>query len=105
MTNNEQIVSMINATYFEDKIHVYGVNLKNKYNFFVKPFPSSRLNIFASKGIIDKNSERHTKYICDFSDPTLYSLSNIKYKLFCLLYHNEFIFISLLHTLDIEHKL
>lgn len=54
---------MINATYFEDKIHVYGANLKSKYNFYMKPFPSSRLNIFASKGIIDNNSERHTIYM------------------------------------------
>lgn len=105
MTNNGEIVSMINATFFEDKIHVYGATLKNKYNFFVKPFASSRLNIFASKGVIYTNSEGCTKYICDFSDPTLYSSSDIKCKLFCLPYHNEFIFIPLLHTLDIALKL
>ncbi|XP_011858724.1 PREDICTED: uncharacterized protein LOC105556248 isoform X2 [Vollenhovia emeryi] len=105
LTNNGQVVSMINATYVEDKIYVYGANLKSKYNFFVKPFASSRLNIFASKGIIDKNSEGHAIYICDFSNPILYSLSDIKCKLFCLPYHNEFIFIPLLHTLDIKHKL
>jgi len=105
MTKNEQIASMINATYFKNKIYIYDANLKSKYNFFVKLFASSRLNIFASKGIIDKNSEGHTKYICDFSNPILYSLSDIKCKLFCLPYHNEFIFIPLLHTLDIELKL
>lgn len=105
LTNNGQIVSMINATYFKDRIHVYDANLKSKYNFFVKPFASSRLNIFASKRIIHKNSERHIKYISDFSDPTLYSLNDIKCKLFCLSYHNEFIFIPLLHTLNTELKL
>jgi len=101
MTVAGDIVSMIHATYSEKKIMILGFSLKNKYDFFLKPFPSSRLNIFASKGILHVNSGR-VNYKFDNNAPKLYLLNEIKCKLYCLFYKDEFVFMPLLHTLDLE---
>lgn len=93
LTSKRQIVSMINATSLEGKIHIYGKEISNKYDFFKKPFSSSRLNIYATK------CEDHT-HQCTFNEPKLYSLTEIKCKLFCLNYQSEFVFIPLIHTFD-----
>lgn len=100
MTKNGDIVSIINATMFEKTIHIYGACLRNKYDFYVKPFASSRLNIFASKGK-QINTAEGTKYVCNLQDPTLYFLKDIMCKLFCLQYRSEFVFFPLMHTLDV----
>jgi hypothetical protein len=45
MTKNNDIVSMLNGTYFEGKIHIYGSALKTKSDFFNLPLKSSYLSI------------------------------------------------------------
>lgn len=93
MTKGGDIVKMLNATYFKQKIHIFGERVNNKYDFFVKPFASSKINIFASK--IDEHSSNMVR--------NLYSLSDIKCKIFCIeISHNEFVFLPLIHTLDIK---
>lgn len=104
MTKNSNIVLMINATLFNNKIHIFGSTLRNKYDFFTKPFASSRLNIYASKGKLIQSIDGN-KYIQDAELPALRSLNDIKCKLFCMRYHSEFIFFPLEHTLDIQIKL
>lgn len=56
-----------------------------KENFFTRPFNSSHLNIFLSDS--------------DVGSAQNYDLNQIKAKLFCLPYHNKFVFVPLLHTL------
>nr|CAI5844559.1 unnamed protein product [Callosobruchus analis] len=100
MTNNNDIVVMINATYLSKEAKIYGKSIKNKYDFFNQPFASSQLNIYASR----------CKKICadieatpllDTNTPRLYSLHEVKCKLFCINYHDECVFMPLLHTLDL----
>jgi len=45
---------MIHEIYSEKKFMILGFSLKNKYDFFLKPFPSSGLNIFAKRNIACK---------------------------------------------------
>lgn len=87
MTNNGEIVKMINATYFQDTIHVFGSSLKQIDNFFEKPIESKHLHIFCSKFLLNL--------------PTLFTMSNIKCKMMCLIYKNKFVFTPILHTLDL----
>lgn len=104
MTKAGQIVIMLNATYFNEEICIYGIKLNNLYDFFIKPFASSKLNIFATKAkqkLLEE--EMGSKDLFDTDPyPKLYPVRDIKCKLFCIPYHNEFIFFPLLHTLDID---
>ncbi|VEN39918.1 unnamed protein product [Callosobruchus maculatus] len=95
MTKTGDIVFMLNATYFKDEIHVYGIRLKTFYDFFSKPFASSKLNILATKAKIQKSIE-HYKF--DTDPPGLYSIKDIKCKLFRIQYNDEFVILPLLHT-------
>lgn len=88
LTKRNNIVSMINATYFEGNIFIYGSEIKTKWDFFEFPIKSSYLNIYKSNGKTIR--------------PKLYSLNDIKCKLFSLKYNNEFVFLPLIHTLDIQ---
>lgn len=68
----------------EQQYCIYGCSLKKKQNFFSKPFLSSNLNIYSCK--YNKNLSK------------LYPINNIKCKLVCLKYHDELVFIPILHT-------
>lgn len=48
LTKKNEIVSMKNATIFENKIYIFGSCLKNVRNFFETPIASSHLNIFSA---------------------------------------------------------
>lgn len=104
LKNNGDIVLMKNATYLEDKIHIYGACLRSKYDFFCEPFASSYINIYASKGKMVVSSEGDSKYICNVHNPTLHLINDIKCKLYCLKYYRKFVFFPILHTLDVEIK-
>lgn len=90
MTKNKNIVSMINATYLNDKIHIFGSRIKTYRDFFTKPFASSQINIFSIKNKIT------------YENPKLYSLTEIKCKLFYVENLHETVFFPIIHTLD-EH--
>lgn len=64
---------------------ISGSPLKSTDNFFRTPFDSKYLNIFSSDG--EKAPSQH------------FNLNEMKAKLFCLPYKNDFVFIPLLHTL------
>lgn len=86
MTHDDNIIKMLNATYYDTKINIYGSSLKQKKNFFEKPIESKYLDIYCSK--------------MDLNAPALYSVSSIKCKMMCLKYHEKFVFMPILHTLD-----
>lgn len=67
-------------------IRALPLNGSSKQNFFTRPFNSSHLNIFLSN--IEEEPAQN------------YELNDIKAKLFCLPYGNEFVFMPLLHSLD-----
>lgn len=88
MTKNNEIISMINATYYKEQICIYGYPIKEKTDFFEKPIKSSHLNIYKSDG--------------SHGPPRLYALHEIKCKLISLQYKSKFVFMPLIHTLDIK---
>lgn len=88
------IVEMINATYYKGKIHIYGSSLNNKKDFFVLPIKSSYINIY----------QCHHKNKSNFNKPALYPLSDIKCKLFAIEYKDSIVFFPLLHTLDTSNN-
>lgn len=90
LTKENQIVKMINATYYKDVIHIYGQPIQEKNDFFELPIKSSHLNIYQCKS---QNN---------YGKPRLYRISDIKCKLFFLKYKENFVFFPLLHTLDIN---
>lgn len=63
----------------------YPLNKALKENFFTRPFNSSHINIFLYK--IEEN------------DSKIFNVNSIMAKLFCLPYHDKFVFIPLLHSL------
>lgn len=87
MTNKGEIVKMVNATYYQDTIHVFGSSLKYIDNFFEKSVESKHLHIFCSK--------------FDFKLPTIFPLSSIKCKMMSVIHKNRLIFMPILHTLDV----
>lgn len=91
LTKENEIISMIYATHIEARIHIYGAKIQVKSDFFEIPIKSSRLNIYKSDG----------RTIL----PTLYSLKEIKCKLVSLKYKQEFVFIPLIHTLDVDTEI
>lgn len=64
---------------------IRGASLKDLTNFFETPFHSKYINIHMSDG--------------QRNEPEYYDLSDIKAKLFCLHYKQQFVFIPLLHTM------
>ena len=85
LSKTNDIVAMINATYSDQKLCIYGVSVLSKADFFQKPINSSRLDIYISSG--------------ELNSPKLYDFSDIKCKLVSLKYRNEFVFIPLIHTI------
>lgn len=85
LSNENQIVKFDHVLFTENRYMIRGCSLKNKVDFFEKPFFSRYINIFMSDG------ERN--------EPMLWSLTDIKAKLFCLKYKNQLVFIPLLHSL------
>lgn len=71
-----------------DCIYIYGTEINELSNYFIQPFSSHHINVYVSDG--------------KTGDSTLYTMSNVKSKMVCLQNSaKEFVFIPLLHTLDI----
>lgn len=87
MTQDDKIIKMINATYYDSKICIFGSSLKKVNNFFDEPIESKYLGIYYGKMI--------------FNPPAVYHISNIKCKMICLKYHESFVFMPILHTMDV----
>lgn len=87
LTKSGEIVAMKYATVVKDSYFIHGVPIKYKYDFFSLPYSSHITDIYSSNGDslnIDK----------------MYELNQIKAKLFCMSYKDNFVFIPLLHSLD-----
>lgn len=84
LTNENYIVRFDSVIKSENRYMIRGNSLKNTNDFFSKPFLSRYINIFLSDG-----EENELK---------LYELNDIKAKLFCVRYHEQFVFIPLLHS-------
>ena len=85
MTKNWKIVEMKNATYFRDKLCIYGACITDINNFFERPLNSSRLDIFGST-------------LKNKTVAQIFHLNNIKYKLVAFNYCKETVFFPLIHT-------
>lgn len=90
LTKQGEIVSMIYATSEDDEIKIFGQSIKNIENFFQKPIKSSYLDIYSCKE--------------NLNNVKMYSLNQIKCKLVSLKYHDQIIFIPLIHSFDIFQK-
>lgn len=87
LTKCAQIVEMINITFNEGILSIYGKPIKTKNAFFKKPFLSSHMDIYSSN--------KPT-----FDTARLFKINTIKCKLFSINLKNEVVFIPLLHTLQ-----
>lgn len=88
LTHSGDIVKMEYVTKVDNLYKICGFSLLNKSPFFIKPLNSTKLSIFKSDGIFDTE-------IC------MYSSSSIKAKMICLESENDFVFIPILHTLEL----
>lgn len=85
LTNQNSIVQFDHVHTTENGYMICGRSLKNKEDFFEKPFFSRYINVFMSDG--EKN------------EPMLFALKDVKAKLFCISYKEQIVFIPLLHSL------
>lgn len=86
LTKTGEIVEMRYAMRMENSHFFSGVPIRNKLDFFTKPYSSHKTDIFLSDG--KKGEEQMFEY------------TEIKAKLLCLSYKNEYVFIPLLHSID-----
>lgn len=87
LTKSNEIVAMKYATKENDSNFIHGVPIKQKSDFFSLPYSSHITDIYVSNGDllnIDK----------------IYNINQIKAKLLCLSYKDDFVFIPLLHSID-----
>lgn len=87
MTKSGEIVEFKCAMCLNDEIIICGSPLKSKDDFFIQPFKSSFIDIYLCKN--ESKSDRP------------YQLDEIKCKMFCLCFNDRFVFVPLIHTLDI----
>lgn len=86
LTKDNNIVLMKYASIKENSHCIFGAEVQQKRDFFSVPFASSKLNIYVSNGICP-----HEKF---------YKCSEIKMKLACFSYKDEYVFMPLLHSID-----
>lgn len=89
LTRSGDIVKMIFATKVENSYKVCGLTVMSKSEFFSKPIKSTYLNIFKS------NSNSLSTELC------IHELNSIAAKMLCLQLESDFVFIPILHTLEI----
>lgn len=87
LTKNDEIIEFKCAMNLKNEIVICGSPLKIKTDFFEKPFKSSFLHIYLCEK--ESGSDRP------------YKLNEIKCKMFCLCSNDKFVFVPLIHTLDI----
>lgn len=96
LTKLNEVAYMNYACKNNKKITISASVIKEKGDFFVSPCSSSKLDIYASDGLLENN-----KYVPIFKDSSeITNLSNIKCKCFMLFYKEKLVFLPLLHTLD-----
>lgn len=88
MTHSGSVVKMKHATEINGVFSVYGYPLLQKKSFFTKPMDSVYLSIFQSDG---KTA----------TEPFQFNTDEISAKIMCLEFGSEFVYMPLLHTLDI----
>lgn len=76
---------MKHACYTNNSHFITGAAIKTKNNFFSLPYASSKSDIFVSNG--EKGVEK------------MYHFKDIKAKMMCLSYKEDFVFIPMLHSL------
>ena len=96
LTKHDEICFM-NYAYYQNKDIIISVSIiKEKHDFFSTPLSSSKLDIYASHGLLENN-----KCIPNFKNALASTnLDNIKCKCFALFYKKQFVFLPLLHTFD-----
>lgn len=90
LTTTNCLVEMIDATFLNNSLYIFGQEIQDKVNFFETPIKSSYLDIY-------QVLKDHPK-----SEPKLYSVNDIKCKFFCLescMESNEYlVFFPLIHS-------
>lgn len=86
LTQENEIVEMKFAIKKENSYFISGAPLKDKRDFFTFPYASHFTDIYLSNG--------------ETSEEKCYNISDIKAKLMCVSYHDDFVFIPLLHSFD-----
>lgn len=95
---HENEIAFFNYAYYDNKkeIVLSASILNEKHDYFLTPFSSSKLDIFASDGVL-----QNEKYIPEFKEITAtVALTHVKCKLFLLFHKNQLIFLPILHTFD-----
>lgn len=87
LTKSNEIVQFEYTYMMNNKVILYGSQLKNKRNFFTQPFSSSFINVYESEALFDN----HKNYVVD----------EIKCKMFCLSLDDKLVFVPLLHSFDV----
>lgn len=85
LTQDRDIVEMKFAYRFGRDYYIRGNSIKKKFDFFTQPFSSNYANIFITESETNASKD--------------YSIECIKCKLICLNYHNQYVFIPLLHSM------
>lgn len=90
LTNDKKIFMLKNIIFEKNKRHkLCCVEIKEKHNFFTIPLESKRLNIYC----VEHFEEYKQTQI------NIIEIHAIKCKMVCLKYHNQLVFIPLLHSL------
>lgn len=86
ITRKNEIVQMKYATRNNDLFFIFGTEFEHKEDFFKKPYSSHFTDI----------------YLCNTepSEGQFYNITEIKAKLICVSYQNQFVAIPLLHSID-----
>lgn len=91
LTRSGDIVKMKYATKASESYKIIGQPLVQMGPFFLKPLISTSLFIFKSDGILS-------------SELCTYDIDSIKAKMMCLEFQSEYVYIPILHTLEILNK-
>lgn len=86
LSKTGDIVKMNCASKIDNAYFISGAPLEHKTDFFKHPYSSSKTDIYLSNG--------------QTCESKLYTISEIKAKMICMSYKDEFVFIPLLHTID-----
>lgn len=89
MDKEKRIIEFKYAKKVAENIFLYGLEVTNKTDFFIRPVLSSKLNIYAADIL---NYEQNVEIVC--------KIENIKCKMVCLSAGSQYVFQPLLHTLS-----
>lgn len=86
MTKDNQIVEMHYVTIQNNSHLICGSPIQNKTDFFKSPYSSNKTDIYISDGKCEEKK--------------FYNVNQIKAKLSCLSYENQYVFMPILHSID-----